>query len=252
MSESIFTLEVGLHRLMAQRDDLIESLPMALTTDEQVRIGNAIEVLEGQIRDHAKPTAMAKVDNFVSYYRHREMLRDAARKEKQRQAANEKAEDDILDFMKRIARTTMDEIGRERLEGKLGVIRLQTNGGVEPPPLVSQPDLVPDDLCVFEGKLSYALYCAVLNAKFTWDITQELCSVFSRVPSPALIRAELEKPCSECKGNGVIEDCPHGPGCCGICLVSNSRGTCQSCGGSGKGSVPGCSLQQRQKHVRIS
>lgn len=244
MNESVFNLEVGLHRLMVQRDDLIDSLPLALTTDEQVRIGNAIEALEGQIRDHAKPTAMAKVNNFIGYYRHREMKRDAARKEKQRQAANEKAEDDVLDFMKRIAAATMEATGKERLEGTLGHIRLQTNGGPEPPPLISQPELVPPSLCTWKAELSWstlsALFQAVQDYAHRGRLANDLHAAFTRVPSPALIQEMLRQSCPDCDGTG--QENVEAPGDI----------KCSSCGGTGTLAVAGCSLQRRGQHVRIS
>lgn len=246
MSESIFKISTDLARLVSQRADLIESLTIAPTVADQVSIGNAIAALEQQIRDDAKPTAVAKVDSFRGYYLHQKMLRDAAKQEKQRQSANEKSAQDVMDLMERISKTTLEELGKDRLEGKLGVIRLQTNGGVEPPPLISQPELVPDELAEWHGKLNNRMV-AVIVANLREETAKHIISQFTRVPSPALIREALLQPCQDCEGSGKDYDtseCDEHTG--------SEEISCSACGGTGRNAVPGCSLQQRGSHIRVS
>lgn len=263
MTADLFHVETSLSRLHAQRDDLISEMQVAPTVDDQVRIGNAIEAVEGLIRDEAKPNSVRKVDNFRGYILHLEMLEAAAKKEKQVQAAHEKQARDTIDFMKRIAAATMEATGKERLEGTLGHIRFQTNGGTEPPPLISQPELVPDELCAFTGNLHWRLYDGMIEelkfSRWKQKDLDELRAAFTRVPSPALIREALLQPCAMCDGlkeerSGVCHcgASMSGPNQCDNHSSVEMVRECVDCGGSGRASVPGCSLQQRQRHVRIA
>ncbi len=194
MSESVFTLEVGLHRLMEQREDLLAKFSAAKAVEDQVRLGNAIEALEGQIIDHARPTAMAKVDNVRSYRLHATMLQAAAKEEKDRQAANERHWKSTIDFLDRCVLQTMEAVGKDRLDGKTGHLRSQVNSAA-PAPVISQPDLVPLSLCTVTVEFRGDIWDGVLDNFAVIDRALETgtAKIKARGPSTSLIKAELEE-----------------------------------------------------------
>ncbi len=187
MSESLFDISVGLHRLMCQRSDLEEELLIACTVDDQLRIGRALEALEAQIRDEVKPNSQAKVDRCRAYDLHAEMMENAAAAEEKKQAANRQMWKNRRELLKRISMITMEEIGKDRLEGKLGCIRAQVNGG-KVALLIPQPELLPSEYCQWEGTWSANVWETMKTYRF-----DKLPGInMKRIPDTDAIRAALE------------------------------------------------------------
>lgn len=239
MGDSLFHIATGLQRLMAQRQDLIAEFEELTTPEEQVPIGNAIEALEVQIKEQVR-AEVRKVDGVRGYILHEEMLEQAAKAEKERQAASEKGHHDAVEHVKKLALFVMDEIGESRLQGKTGTIRAQNNGGLVPL-AIPQPELVPDELVRYEGTWSANVWETMKTYRF-----HQLPGIkMTKVPDNAAIRAELEKSCAMCDGTG-------GCGCARPSCACHQSEKCPACGGTGKNAVPGAYLERRAKHVRIS
>lgn len=245
MSESLFQISTGLTRLMAQREDLLAEFAAAKRVDDQVRLGNAIEALELQIKEESEPNELAKVDSVRGYLLHCDMMEAAAKEEKDRQAANERHWKGTSDFLKSCVMQTLEATGKDKLQGKHGYLRSQVNSAA-PAPIISRPDMVPRDL---------RTQTITVNAR-AWDeftaviVSEERCRLAlsrlvasqsfqgTRAPSVSLIKVELEKPCAVCAGTKTDP--------------ADSLIRCPGCGGTGRNSVAGCVLPQKGRHVRVA
>lgn len=228
MNDTLFHLETELVRLMDERRDLIAALDESTLVDAQVALGNTIEGLEIQIREQVR-TCVRKVDGFRGYLLHAQVMASAARAEKQRQDANEKAWEDTAEHLKTVALAVLNEIGATRLEGKTGAIRKQVNGG-KVPVVVSVPALVPDEFCTFELTVGPEAYQTLAKLLPSWIGRQDV--LIERKPHLGRIEKALS------------EDCPN---CSGFAIES-----CSTCGGTGKRGVPGAHLGDRGEHIRIT
>lgn len=231
MSDTLFHLETELVRLMAERRDLIAALDESTLVDAQVALGNTIESLELQIRDQVK-ACVRKVDGFRGYLLHANVMAAAARAEKNRQAANEKAWADTVEHLKTVALAVLNEIGESRLEGKTGAIRKQVNGG-KVPVVVSVPALVPDEFCTFELTVGPEAYQALAKLLPSWIGRQDV--LIERKPHLGRVELALKTPCSDCAGTGL-----------------GGSDVCRFCNGSGSRGVPGAHLGERGEHIRIT
>lgn len=194
MGESLFQISTGLTRLMAQREDLLAEFAKAKSVDDQVRLGNAIEALELQIKEEAEPRELEKVDNVRNYLLMCDMMESAAEEEEKRQAAHKRHWKATSDFLKRCVMQTLEATGKTRLQGKHGYLRSQVNSAA-PAPVISQPDLVPDELVVWEAGFTNREMLKIYDAiRDKWDGTtaETFKRLLKRVPSLALIKAELE------------------------------------------------------------
>jgi hypothetical protein len=118
--------------------------------------------------------------------------------------------------------------GPRRLRGNTTELVLRASGGPAPL-LVPQPDLVPSEFQTVEITMRYDLWEQLvreadknLAERIRADAKQKI------LPSNALIRRELEKPCPACSGAG-----------------------CTECGGTGSKSVPGAYLGERGSWIDI-
>jgi len=140
--------------------------------------------------------------------------------------------------------------GSRKLVGATGSqLILKGNGGVEPL-VISQPELVPDDLSYFEGRVSHELYCELMKVGLsTPELAHEVATAFKRVPSPSLIREALIQPCDLCDGKGDSEEATTCRSDGAPCKCPAQH--CPSCGGTGRRGVPGAHLGERLNHVEI-
>jgi hypothetical protein len=119
-------------------------------------------------------------------------------------------------------------MGKKRLEGRTGLLRIQGNGGVAPL-VIDHPGYIPDEYCVWEGRISFAAYKLIATMILTDPVTR-----LERVPNNSLIRAALGEECPRCKGDGIAE-------------ADDGRTgyVCPECGGAGSKGVQGARLGER-------
>jgi hypothetical protein len=139
MTPSVYIIDETLSQLMLMREE------PDITDDERAAI-------DGQI-EKWMAAEVSKVDRVRSYLLHCKMMREAAAEEKQRQVAREKQWAAREDRLKQIVQYVMEAQQRRRCEGETGVLRLQGNGGQQEL-IISNPDLVSDDLCDYRGWIS--------------------------------------------------------------------------------------------------
>jgi len=90
------------------------------------------------------------------------------------------------------------------------------------PLVVDQPEMLPDEVCVWSGTVGPAVWRKIQMLAITDPATK-----LDRQPSNAAIRESLGKPCPECGALPAPSD------------------ACQTCGGTGMMGVPGAHLESR-------
>lgn len=239
---SLYTIESDLANLIEMREQAAEEIAeidsgMSLMTSRQaviVRQGRAdeISVIDRQIREYVA-AEIRKVDGIRGYWRHAELMRDAAKAEADVQALRAKAWDQRLKRLKEMCLTVMEAIpfppGKpKKLEGRTGSLMLRGNGGKQAVEIHDEA-LVPDEMKMV----------TVMISRDQWQLKAALFrdpKIVSCAPSLSLIGAELERACEHCDGAPAV----------------GTKDECQWCGGSGKRGkrgVPGARLAPRGQHV---
>lgn len=220
MSEtlSLFHIEQTLVDLMAMRDE------PDLQPEER-------EAIEGQITEYVLQH-VAKVDHVRGYLKQCEMFILAAKAEAQAQLTFAARWEARRDSLKALVKGAMETFGKKRLEGQTGAFSLRGNGGKQPV-VIDNPELVPDEYCVYE----IALPGRHWELFSLWSNQAELGYEWKRVPRASLIESALQKACSVCVARSSI--------------TSTSVVVCAACGGSGRQGVPGAHLEPRGSHVRV-
>lgn len=237
---SIYQISHNLLDLMARYADLQEEL--VVSPEQAEATGKAIEDLDKEITAFlGSELVKDRIDGVSGFLL---MAKGRAKEARAEAARLTRAADSWEHREKRLKgylQNVMENAGLKRLEGRTSIMRIQVNGGVDPPPLVEQPELVPDSLCRMEGWVNQELWELAVDLVRTSSTRGTKINDYSlkRTPDPALIRTELEKPCGECGGAGKLAN--DGP-----------YSVCGDCGGSGKNAVPGCSLQARGQHLRVA
>ena len=220
---SLFAIETVLLDLIMLREEMLESSEDVAAVDEQITAYIRQEVV--------------KVDNIRAFWRHCELMRDAAKAEAETQAQRAKAWASRLDRLKETCRSVMETIpfptGKPRkLEGRTGSLLLKANGGKQAVE-ISDESMVPDELCTITVTMSVELWNAAA-VFFAEDLVGT--KVGPRTPSLSLIGEAIQKPCVACNGVGAPWN-------------NSASVPCPECGGSGHQSVPGCRLSPRSNHV---
>lgn len=199
--------------------------------DERVDCLRNIERLHGEL--------MQKADDLAHVFRRLERDLKEQTADAKRITARAKVTKETLDRLKAYTQTTMEKRGWKHLKTALNTIAIKKNGGIEPL-VISQPELIPDELCTWRGELSDGLYKLIIETlryygKWVIPDLADLHAKFTRVPSPALVREALIQPCATCDGSGIFD----------------VEFQCQDCGGTGRASVPGAHLAERGAHVEV-
>ncbi len=187
-----------------------------------------------------------KTDDLASVLRRMKADSTFLKSEETRLHARRKAVDEALDRLKGYTQSTMERHAWKHLKTAKNTITIRGNGGVQPL-VISQPDLVPPELCVYRLEVDHATLGGILEAV---EECRDKVTAFTlekhitRVPSNSLIREALIQPCAACDGTGRV-----------VCSspVSDMSITvlCSDCGGTGKNAVPGAHLQDRGCRVEV-
>lgn len=251
---SLFTIEADLVSLIEMREEAQERIASVVEVEDwgdnpdieataDLQSARAeLETIESQIREYVT-AEIRKVDGIRAYWKHAELMRDAAKAEAATQAERAKAWDDRLKRLKDTCLMVMETIpfpaGKpKKLEGRTGAIYLKGNGGKQAVE-ISDESLVPDEMCTVTVTFNALIWRETLKEEDRkWPNVILPALIGKRVPSLSLIGEELQKACGKCNGVGAPWN-------------NSSSIPCVDCGGSGKRSVPGARLLDRGEHVEI-
>lgn len=228
-SLSLYQIETELAEVMRSREEYLHPEDIALC-DAAI-----VSYVQGEI---------AKVDSIVGFLRNEKMLAQAANDEISRLRGVADAHKARHDRLKATCLSVMYMMGKRRLEGKFNVLAIKGNGGKQAV-RVDTPDLVPNELCDWVGRVPGTLWwdilATVLIARARGLVSDELAEAvrlldtMKRSPSLSAIAEAMAQPCPDCRVDSVGGGVPE----------------CQTCGGSGKQGVPGCSLEPRGEHLEV-
>lgn len=198
----------------------------------------------------------AKVDRVAAVLRYFDEQVEWADREIKRLRTRKSAIEENADRLKDCVAAVLEKQplpakGCRKLAGQHSTLMLKGNGGVAPL-VISQPELIPDELCEWTGKLPNRVYVMLMRAPMPFPMVEEIARSFTRVPSNTLVREALIQPCAACDGSGrtrvALCDIPGS--------VLNNGHTemeqwCPACAGTGRASVPGAHLGERAFHVEV-
>lgn len=200
---SLYTIESDLSNLIEMREQAQQELyaiPTLGESPERTEATEALKIIDDQIREYIG-AEIRKVDNIRSFWRHCELMRDAAKAEAETQAQRAKAWGARLDRLKATCALVMESIpfpaGKpKKLEGRTGALYLKANGGKQAVE-VTDESLVPDEFCIVTVTMREGLWERALawlersNALLARDLAA--AAKVSRTPSLSLIGEQLAK-----------------------------------------------------------
>jgi hypothetical protein len=252
---SLYQIESDLANLIEMREQTLDALRVAESEGDLPgtieRLDEETAAIDNTIREYVT-AEIRKVDNIRAFWRHCELMRDAAKEEAKIQSDRSRAWGARLDRLKETCRAVMETIPfpdkkPKKLEGRTGALYLKANGGKQAVEVTDEA-LVPDELCTVTVTMRGDRWRALEEtareiagmSNIRWE-SLEIRSVSS--PSLSLIGEALQKPCGKCAGARTVE-------------ATNAQGQrilgredCPECGGSGRQSVPGARLAERSSHV---
>ena len=235
---SLWSIEAEIEALIDQREELT-AMPWIPGEPGDVERHNQIAAVDLKIQEWIG-REVRKVDGIRGYLKHCDMMAGAAKAEAQAQSQRAKAWEDRGRRIKAFVASVMDAAGLKKLEGQTGTLMLKGNGGVQPV-TITDPEMVPDDLCSVTVTMTVAAWdwaLDVLNGNEA-EMKGFTFAVGPRTPMLAKIREALARPCEGCNGAPQNTD-------------SRVLGMiCAACGGTGKQGVPGAYLEERGKHVEV-
>lgn len=214
--QSLFQINQELAELLALRSEMLSADP-----PEDVSAVDAQMIAFFQ-------REVAKADNIIPFWRHLETTAAVARAEADRLKAYATDLEGQLEHLKLRVKEVMIQFDKKAIPGTVGKLMLKGNGGSAP--IQIQEDMLPDELCKWEGVI-YGTAWKLIPASF-----RERADVrMKRVPSNTAVRAALVKPCEHCMGEGSTDieatiPCPH-------------------CGGDKRSRISGARLLERGQHV---
>jgi len=202
--------------------------------------------IETQLRIYAEQH-VRKVDYVRAYLRHCAIMEAAALEEKARQDEHAKTWKARAERLKELCVAVMQTFEAKRLDGNTGSLLLKGNGGKQPV-RIDNPELVPDEFCVYEGAIPAFVWTFMLELIMdredvgTAELRRDIAGLkLVRTPRKSLIEAELQKPCDRCQETGL-----------NLCAIPPpAQVQCQACGGSGKRGVSGAYLAERGVHLEV-
>ena len=214
-SLTLWTIEDSLVQLVGAREDTAADPNIC----EEER-ADQLRAIDTALADYIRQE-ITKVDNVRSYLLHCRLMADAARTERAAMEARVRLWEDREARLKGICIAALDAAEKKRVEGKTGSLSVRGNGGLQPL-VVDQPEMLPDEVCVWSGTVGPAVWRKIQMLAITDPATK-----LDRQPSNAAIRESLGKPCPECGALPAPSD------------------ACQTCGGTGMMGVPGAHLESR-------
>lgn len=236
MTESLFEIQSALVDLVTAREEAEAELDAALP-ERHAELARVIETCEEAIRDYVA-REVRKVDGIRGYWRHCEMMAEAAEAEAKRQ--KERAEQwssrlrRLKDSVCSVMRSFEWASKSKRLDGSTGSITLKQNGGVQPVE-ITDPGMIPPEFMLVTLRIRGHQLAAITETLADHDM-QFTAEIVKSEPMMTAIRGELTSACAECDGTGVI---------------SEREIQCFACGGSGHRGVPGATLRERGWHVEV-
>ncbi len=153
-----------------------------------------------------------------------------------RLTAKRKSAEKASDWLRQYILSTMKQTGLQRLKTAKNSISIVKNGGKQAL-TIPHPELVPAELCDALIKMPMTMW---LQLNDILDACYIIAAKSERIPNNEAIRAELEKNCLDCNGQGNYV--PTGVAEWIECL---------KCQGTGKRKVPGCRLEERGSRLDV-
>lgn len=234
---SLYKLDAELSDLLAYRHERIEDRDSPASAEE-------LEAVDGAIRQYMEQLPR-KVDGVASFLRYCDEQVEFADREIKRLRERKRQVEEDAQRLKDCAAAVLERQpapvkGCRKLVGSHSTLMLKGNGGVAPL-VIAQPELIPDELCTWRGELHDSVYSRImagLLADWPPEAVNALMRQFTRVPSNPLIREALLQPCADCRGTMSVR-------------VQDDYIPCESCGATGRASVPGAHLEPRAFHVEV-
>jgi hypothetical protein len=206
----------------------------------------AIEAADVALVEHST-AEVERADSYIGLIRYLEAAIALRRAEAQRNTLAARIAERILEQVKATAVFVMTEAKRPRIEGSSGSYLLAKKSGGMAPLLITDPALVPDDLCRLEGWVNAGVWgrmVAIVRRHVTGEEWEPTARWTGRVPDNAAIRAQLDLPCPKCNGDGAIRATEKIEG-------ERSEVVCSECGGSKTAGVPGARIGERGTHLEV-
>ena len=181
---SLWNIEQGIADLFERREELLSNPPPfgASADDPDETYDRQLMAVDLAIAAYIK-AEVQKVDGVRGWWKHLEMMRDAAKDEARIMHDRAQAFDRQLTVLKNAILVTLEEMefraGKPRkLEGKTGSISLVGNGGRRPV-VITDEALVPDEYLTVTVKMKASSYRKLLVEHPTLEI-------FASKPEPNL------------------------------------------------------------------
>lgn len=238
---SLYRLDEELTDLLAYRQERVDDQQSPASAEE-------LEACDTAIRQYMEQLPR-KVDGVAAVLRYFDEQVEFADREIARLRERKRQVEANIERVEGFAAAVLEKQpqpakGCRKLVGSHSTLMLKGNGGVQPL-VISQPDLIPDELCVWRGELHDTEFCRImrsLSAEWPPEALNVVMSRFTRIPSNSLIREALIQPCAACDGTGAVDVQYE---------YAQDRVGCAACGGTGKNAVPGAHPEPRGRHIEI-
>ena len=253
MSQSLFIIERALADLCETRQELEEQ--PAYTPEQVEEKHAALDAVDAAIVEYIT-AEVRKVDNIARFLTELKAREKALDYEIDRLSGVRDQATRTQDRIKAVVLQVMRDCDVKKLEGKIGSLKRQGNGGVQPVEIV-QEDLIPEGLkrysITMKGDLLSWLLHHLRNAQMQTAIHPLALIVLADAkgePDKEAIREALLKrdPCPKCRGAKTIWNIENdGRG------ISGAKFDCDECKGAGDvgAGVPGARLAERGEHLRV-
>lgn len=231
---SLYEIESELAQMVQAREEATETLAMAPTEADRTACQLMVDACDEAIRLYLHEE-LRKVDGIIAYIANEEARAEAAAAEAERLKRLSLASSRRVERLKATCLSIMQERDLKRLEGNLGTLAVQANGGVQA--LEVNDAMVPDEYCQYQVTLLPDVYrklAPIIRRMMQYDPPTQ------RIPTQKLIRQHLAEMCFGCDGSGII-----------VGIDSGTDETCSVCGGDGKTHIPGAQLLPRGSHLRV-
>jgi Siphovirus Gp157 len=229
-SLSLYRIDLELLELLHAREELAQSTEMA-----PQEIEAALANLDKQIASYLPQALANRADEVAGLIRHWKAQDEADAAEVKRIQQRKKKRTEAAEYLQNTILELMERAGQKRIEGQHVTLKRVGN----PPKVVTQDDLVPHQFIRTTVKMSLLQLLQIgiqlrrtPEGRELFNELHTLTDARSDEPMLREIAAELKKPCPECYRAGHDE---------------KNGGECEVCGGSGKASVPGCSLKPSER-----